>query len=166
MPKTLYLMCGLPGAGKTTWVKERIAQTGGGHISRDAIRFSKLNKDDEYFAKEEEVFKTFIIWIKAALKKHDIVYVDATHLTEKARNKVLNQLNLDNIDIIPVNFMITENECLKRNHNRTGRTRVPDKVIHNMSISFAPATFNEKYKYKQIIYVRQNEECVVEGGNT
>ena len=35
--KRVFLMCGVPGSGKSTWVRQRIGTYGGYHISRDEI---------------------------------------------------------------------------------------------------------------------------------
>ena len=42
--KRVFLICGIPGSGKSTWVRERIAKYGGHHISRDEIRSRKKKR--------------------------------------------------------------------------------------------------------------------------
>ena len=78
------------------------------------------------------------------------VYVDATHLTDKSRNKTKRRLNHKNIDkIVNVIFDVPLEVCLERNAQRTGRATVPEDVIKNMYNSF---TFpNDPYT----IYVDQ-----------
>ena len=48
----LYLMCGVAGSGKSTWLKEHESGFNPSHaiISRDKIRFSYLKDGDDYFA--------------------------------------------------------------------------------------------------------------------
>ena len=44
MSLKIYMVCGIPGAGKSTWLKNH----GNGLIvSRDEIRFKMLDEDDE-----------------------------------------------------------------------------------------------------------------------
>lgn len=149
--KTLYLMCGVPGSGKSTWVKNQLNKYPYSvHISRDEIRFSIVKENEDYFSQEKLVFQEFIRYIKEAFLLYDNVFVDATHLNETSRNKVLNQLDLTDIDIIPVNFEVPLETCLNRNLLREGRSIVPDTVIRNMYKSFRPATVNEKYNYKEV----------------
>ena len=147
----LYLMVGIPGSGKSTWIRDHIGDNDA-LVSRDAIRFILLQDEDEYFARENEVFNKFIEAIQTTLDKdYWDLYVDATHLNEKARNKVLDRLNIpDNVAIITVYFDICLEEAIRRNSQRTGRANVPDEVIKNMWKVLTPPSMNEKYKYKEI----------------
>ena len=52
----LILMMGIPGSGKSTWVKNHM-KSDDIYISRDEIRFSLLQPGDEYFSKEKEVWR-------------------------------------------------------------------------------------------------------------
>lgn len=149
--KTLFLMCGVSGSGKTTWVREQASrQSDTVHISRDEVRFSLVNENEEYFSHEKDVFNEFIKAINEGIKAHSVIYVDATHLNEISRNKVLDRLNLENVNIIPVNFEVNLDDCLIRNSQRTGRANIPNKVIENMYKTFAPAGYGEKYSYKEV----------------
>ena len=146
--KKVWLMCGVPGSGKSTWVQHQIANNEGVWCSRDKVRFSLLKDEDEYFAKEDLVFSTWINEIQSAINNKegpDNIYVDATHLTPKARDKVLNKLNLHTVELGAVNFILPLGTCLKRNSERSGRQLVPDSVIHNMYASFRPATVHEGF---------------------
>lgn len=149
--KTLYLTCGIPGSGKSTWCQTYFKDKENAWCSRDEVRFSMLQEDDEYFAHETEVFAAWIVQIKKALRSDvDIICVDATHLSEKARNAVLDRLPLKNVDIIPVSFEVPLDTCLQRNNQRVGRARVPEQVIKNMYNSYTPPSFKEKYDYADI----------------
>ena len=78
--------------------------------------------------------------------------MDATHLNEKSRNKVLNSLGnlVKNININVIYFDICAAVCCQRNALRSGRAKVPENTIINMMYRFQTPTFNEKYKYNEI----------------
>ena len=59
--KKVWILCGIPGSGKSTWIRKQIAENGGVHCSRDEIRFSLLKDGEDYFAHENEVVK---LWFK------------------------------------------------------------------------------------------------------
>lgn len=150
--KTVWLLSGIPGSGKSTWARNKVQQNGGVWCSRDEVRFSMISDTDDYFSQENRVFQSWIDNINNALNMEDVkdVYVDATHLTDKSRNKTRRRLNHKNIDkIVNVIFDVPLEVCLERNAQRTGRADVPEDVIKNMYNSF---TFpNEVYT----IYVDQ-----------
>ena len=43
------IIIGCPGSGKSTWVKQQIAKKGGFWASRDAVRFSMVRENENYF---------------------------------------------------------------------------------------------------------------------
>ena len=159
--KKLYLVCGTPGSGKSTWIAKQMKELPNSVcVSRDEERFKILReKGGAYFAFEKDVFHIFIAKINVAIKNKEVerIFVDATHLTEKARKKVLNRLELEDVEIIPVNFMVPVRLCVRRNEKRKdledGLRYVPRKTVREMARTFVPATDNEKYIYSNIIYV-------------
>lgn len=159
--KNLYLMCGIPGSGKSTFCNAFVQNNDKiEYISRDKIRFNYLGRGDAYFSREDEVFTDFVSAISDAIDNDliDEIYVDATHLNEKSRNKVLRFLDLDCVNIIPVNFLIDLDLALKRNDLREGRECVPRSSLIRMYNSFRPATHQEKYSYDKIMNVKVTEE--------
>lgn len=127
----LFLMMGAPGSGKSYWATHHITDKDK-YISRDEIRFSFLKDNDEYFAKETDVFNEFIRQINEALVIHENVFADATHLNPNSRNKTISRLT-EKVDEINVIFLDTPlNTCLARNAGREGRKYVPETIIKNM----------------------------------
>ena len=126
-------------------MKKQLETKGGFWASRDAVRFSMVAEDEPYFERETEVFNEWIRQICEALSNPMIedIYVDATHLNDRSRNKTLSRLPKENIrEITNVVFAIPIETCLERNRQRTGRAVVPDEVILNMAKSFkTPAKY-------------------------
>ena len=145
--KHLYLMVGVAGSGKSTWLKHN-ARSESCIVSRDAIRFSMVSEDEPYFSREREVFNQYVLDIQAALNStaYEAVYCDATHLNESARNKLLDRLDLTNVETIyAVVVRPSLEETLKRNSNRQGRLHVPEDVIKRMYATYTDPLHDKKY---------------------
>lgn len=155
--KKLFLLCGVPGSGKSTWARSQVDKYGGIVCSRDAVRFSIIKDNEDYFSHEDEVFRKWIDTINFAIESSafDNIYVDATHISRNSRKKTLSRLNLEHVDIIPVWFNIFPETCLKRNDMREGRAFVPKSVIRRMGETIEPPSHSEIFKYKDIIEVKE-----------
>ena len=157
MKKHLYLMMGVPGSGKSTYSKS-VLKYGDIYISRDEIRYSLLTEEDDYFAKENEVIKTFIDNIDKSLVNEEYcgdVYADATHLSPKSRAQVLNQLkNKDKVSVIYLDIPL--NIILERNAQRKGRALVPENVVRRMYNSIILPTKAEGIE--ELIIIDENQK--------
>lgn len=149
--KRVFLLCGCPGSGKTTFARERIAKYGGHHISRDEIRFELLDKyGGDYFSHEDEVISTFYNNINELLDNDEQnmdIYVDATHLTRTARLNVLRKICPNNAYMIAVWFDVPLELCLARNDKREGRARVPRQTIEDMFRRYSKPS---KYDFDEV----------------
>ena len=155
--KKLYVMCGVPGSGKSTWALEHIPKMEGNtaYVSRDIIRLSKLKDSDDYFSKENEAFAEFIETIRKKIEVCNSVVVDATHITPGARRKLFMSIGasaLENVEVIMVVIKVDLETALSQNRNRTGRCLVPDKTITNMYHSFVMPSINEHFIDEVWIY--------------
>ena len=142
----LFLMMGIPGAGKSTYLENHIGSfLQPKIISRDKIRFSLLKDGDEYFSKETEVFEKFTRQINNSLGRgYGDTIVDATHLNAGSRKKVLKNIDRNLADeVIVIWIKVPLETALERNEQREGRNFVPEKVIKNMYNSLTKPSFYE-----------------------
>lgn len=159
MNKTLWIMCGAPGSGKTWFAKNKLMKDSNwDYISRDEVRFSIIKDDEEYFSHETAVFNAFIGKITfALLYGNDNIIADATHLNWGSRRKLLKALekyiSLEEIDVIPVVINAKLEDILKRNKLRSGRARVPEEAIRRMYASMNDPE-KDPYKYTAIMKVK------------
>lgn len=145
--KKVYLMCGVPGSGKSTWIKENLDKFEGTTkvVSRDKIRFAFLENSTslDYFSREKEVWNEFIKQIKESIIFNDNTIIDATHLTKRSREKVL--VHLENCYITIVWVKVPLETALARNEKRTGLEYVPPRVIEKMYNNFETPIFSEGF---------------------
>lgn len=138
--KKVYLMIGPAGSGKSTWIRNNATPGVSAHISRDRIRFNMVKEDEYYFAREDEVYMEFIRQIMKAITCEWVeeVYIDATNLTKKSREKLVREIN--NVclpfELIAVIVKPELEKCIEQNAQRSGREFVPETVIRNMYKSF------------------------------
>ena len=160
----LYLMCGTPGSGKTTFLKNRIKNDCSVIISRDDIRFSIVKTDEDYFSHEDEVLEIFWNKINKALAENKTVYVDQTSLTPRSRKWLLQHVTgYERACLIWINEDLET--CLERNEKRKGtRAYVPRSVILRMYRQFIEPSLEEGFDYifcynskdNKITYKRKN----------
>lgn len=150
--RKLYIMSGIPGSGKSTFIFNHMNKDTDIVVSRDAIRFSMVSEDEEYFSKEKAVFREFTNQINKSLEMDKNVWADATHLNRTSRNKLLRAVvvNPTEVNIIWVKTPI--GQCFEQNENRKGtRSYVPKNIIHNMNCSFEKPEFEEGFDKIYII---------------
>lgn len=144
----LYVMMGLPGSGKSTFLKNYCSNLDNTVIvSRDEIRFSLLKEGEDYFSHENDVTK--ILWktINEELANGKNVYVDQTSLNEKSRLLLLNHIDQNLCSKISLIWCDTPTTCcLENNETRKGtRAYVPRGVIRRMSQQLQVPNFKEGF---------------------
>lgn len=145
----LWVMVGAPGSGKSYWILNHIDFFTGSVdiISRDIIRFNLLKDDDDYFAKEKEVFQSFVNQIKNSLEKNNHTIADATHLNGNSRGKLLRALG-DALKDVEINAIVIDTclaKCIEQNNLRQGRKKVPETALRNMFSSITLPDFEEGF---------------------
>ncbi len=143
---TLYVLIGLPGSGKSTFIAELYPKLAcAAYVSRDNIRFSLVKENEPYFSKEQEVKKLFIESINELLEDgYENIFADATHLTITSRRNVVSKTPKFSRKIAI--FINTPLEtCLQRNNMRAGRLKVPEYTIKEMRERLQKPTINEGF---------------------
>lgn len=151
--KKVYVLSGPPASGKSTWVRGNVTK-GAEWISRDNVRFSFLKDGEDYFAHEDEVFDTFINYINQTLENPDIhtIFIDATHVNRRSRNKTLSRVRKQNIaELNCVCFTTPLEVCIARNHLREGRAKVPQHAIENMFKSCVAPVAAEGFDHVYVV---------------
>jgi predicted kinase len=148
MPK-VYVLVGVPGSGKSTWIKSQDWALGLTVVSTDNFV--------EAYAKEQgktysEVFVDYMptavdLMVKAVVHArehgHDIIW-DQTSTTVKSRKKKFNML--PDYEHIAVVFKTPEHtELMRRLMSRPGKD-IPDDVVASMIASWEDPTEEEGFK--------------------
>lgn len=151
----LYLMMGVPGAGKSTFVANHIKKNQI-WVSRDTIRFNLVAEEEEYFSRETEVFNCFIKSINSYLSQGVDVFADATHLSVASRRKVLSRITSKPSSIEVIWIKTDLNAALAQNELRKGtRAYVPPSVIRRTHSQLEAPTFEEGFS--TIYEVKKNK---------
>ena len=151
----LYLLCGQPGSGKSTFAKNYIKTSPNTvWVPRDVIRFALLSDSDKYFAKEEVTYEKFVKIICYYLEQGYDVLADQTNLTPGSRQKLLNAINAQNGEYnhaYAIWIKTSLETSLARNEKRTGREYVPPEAIKNMFSRMKPPMLNEGFDEVKIV---------------
>jgi predicted kinase len=148
MPKC-YQLIGVPGAGKSTWIKNQIWALGLSVVSTDmwvemeAERVGKTYSEifTDYMPKAVQLMANHVVLARD--KGLDIIW-DQTSTTIASRTRKFNML--PDYEHIAVVFRTPEHtELMRRLMNRPGK-EIPDHVIASMIASWEEPTLEEGFK--------------------
>lgn len=141
--RKIYLMCGVPGSGKSTFAKNYPFLKDCLIISRDQIRFPLLKDEDDYFKYEQTVEAMFYAGVNQALLNGFDVIADQSTLTIGARRKFMSHIKSPHNELNIIWVKNSLENCIENDSNREGRAYVGSRKITNMYYSFQPPTAKE-----------------------
>lgn len=136
--RTLLILRGAPGCGKSTWVKDNNLEYY--TLSTDNIRLMYqspvMNVDGKFEISQKNnriVWKTFFEMLEYRMKAGDFTVADATNIRTSELNKYKELASKYRYRLYCVDFTDTSiDEIKRRNHTRDEIKMVPDLVIDKM----------------------------------
>jgi len=152
MNNTLYITVGLPGSGKSTYVKNFIKDKDIEYLSSDSLR-AIYGKSEEDQTVTPLVFGHIKRTVDEFLKDGKNVLVDATSVNRKERSDYINTAKKYGAKVVAIVFKMDRQGLIDRNKKRgeQGGRVVPDFVIDKMLNKFEEPSYSEGIDV--IIYV-------------
>lgn len=148
---TVVIGIGIPGSGKTTFLKKLATETEAAYVCADDIRKeitgSAINHDHE-----SEVWEIFYQRIDAALDNGEDIYIDVTNAVGTNRRKLATHCKSKSRMVIGIWFDMPVDVCKQRNSSRS--RVVPDYAIDRMlkQLEVDPPTKQDGFDILHHIY--------------
>ena len=149
---TLYVMCGIPCSGKTTYAKLLAEEIDGVVVSSDGIR-AEWYGDEAIQGDASKIFREVERRCKDALDAGRSVIMDATNMNAKKRTNFLRQM--PECKKVCVVMAVPFDECLARDEVRS--RSVGPAVMEKMRKSFQMPYYNEGWDHIEVYYPKDCE---------
>ena len=133
---TLYITVGLPGAGKTSFLKE-MKEPSIVHVSPDLLRSEEDNPAERLKMASQQLSDTLV-------EGHNIYY-DSANITVRSRAEVIEHAGLapDEYLVVALVFQVDLFSLCERNNNRPPEDQVPISVLSEMFERFEYPVISE-----------------------
>jgi predicted kinase len=156
---TIWVLIGLPGSGKSTWIRNNANIIGDAAIvssddfieakgAEDGLNYSQAF-DKHIGAAVAHSKETF----RNAVKNNKNIVIDQTNMGKKKRMSWLSQVG-NKYHKVAVSFDVPETELMKRLKARADETgkHIPSHVVDQMAKNYNPPTKEEGFD--KIIYMK------------
>lgn len=157
--RTLLLLSGLPGSGKSTWSRQykRLHPTAK-IVSSDEIR-KEFFGTTANFSDEKRVWGTFLNRLKRfGQKEGAIVIADSTNLNNHYRRYYVESTPEYDHHVL-VMFDIPASDCELLNDQRTGDRRLPMEAMKRLESQFEPLDEETEKAFDEVVRVGPDFVC-------
>jgi predicted kinase len=149
MPPECVLLIGLPGAGKTTFYRQRFEGTHA-HISRDVMAAGAQRAGGRLDELDRQ------------LRERLSVVVDDTNVTARDRAAVVDRAKSAGARVVGYFFDVTTRAAVARNAQRTGSARVPNVAIFTSAKRLERPSLSEGFDELHVVRVNRDGSTVVD----
>lgn len=151
--KNIYMLCGLPGCGKSTWAADMKFSFGGKAvvISSDAIR-AELYGDESIQGGGAEVFRLAHERIAESIKDDSVEHIvfDAINLRRSGRKEFVTKFK--DSGMVQFHLVYFDVDCEKAMRRNAARSRVvPENVIKRMAKNMDVPSMNEPFDHFVVV---------------
>jgi predicted kinase len=147
-PGELVILIGLPGAGKSTFARQRFATS---HVS---ISLDDLRRSRQPLRRQNEL-------LREALRAGSPVVVDNTNVGVKERAELIATARAHGARVKVYLFTATSRECIARNLRREGVARVPNVAILAAARRLVRPAFDEGFDELYLVETRPDHSFEV-----
>ncbi|HEY4689327.1 MAG TPA: ATP-binding protein [Anaerolineae bacterium] len=144
--KTLYVLIGAPGSGKSTWTRENAGRLGAVTIGSDDVR-NDFRASGRNPTDGDAVFAEVERRARDRLLAGQNVILDATHFLRRYRAYAVNLARQLGARRVAIWFDVPLDECLRRNADRPGSAfgseSVPAQVVRKIFERLQPPGSDE-----------------------